>query len=330
MSTFRQELRMKILCQERSIHSFDPEVLIDVVANTGFDQRLLRGGQFSGSLSRIALPNLRIDKGCYTLPCFARGSASSQWVMVGMTFTAEQAAWVNGRDTYFDDFQLYAENAAVDYRTVPDSPWVALQVARDWLQVQAIELTGREIPYPQHGFQNVVVPRWAAMQLRAEIEALIVSQRDLPLEQMNLAADRWERRLVTTLVTALSHATPDRPSLDMQTRRKKRLMEAVEHYLIHHITEDVRLEDLVRFTGTEERSLQRHCSEIYGLTPKQLLGIVRLNLIRGELLRPENKYAKVRTIAQKWGIRHQGRFAARYEELFGEKPSETTPRFVKM
>lgn len=326
MSIFRQELRMKIFYQERSIHSFDPDALMDVVANTGFDQRLLQGGMFAGTLTRIGLPHCRVDKGHYSLPCFARGAASAEWVMVGMTFTAEQTAWVNGRDAYFDDFQLYAENAAVDYRTVAGAPWVALQLPRDWLQMQALRFSGREIDYPARGVTNVVVPRWAALQLRRELETLLTWNSRLSWDQMSLVAGTLEDRIVQTLVDALTAATPDRPVMRRQTERRKALMESVEHYLADHLSEVIRLQDLVQHTGMEERSLQRFCQEVYGMTPKQLFGVTRLTQIRRELLRRERGSGTVRSIAEKWGIRHQGRFAARYEELFGEKPSQTFQR----
>lgn len=317
---------MKIFYQQRSVESFDPDVLMDVVANTGFEQRLLRGGTFAGQLTRICLPNCRIDKGYYSLPCFARGSATANSVMVGMTFTAEQTAWVNGKEAYFDDFQLYAENASVDYRTVAGAPWVALQLSREWLQAQAIEISGREISYPLTSVQNVVVPRWAALKLRSEIEALLKWNGLFSNEQMAQVATQFEQRIVRTLVDALSAASPDQVLMRRQVERKKAFMESVEQYLSGHLSEVIRIRDLEKYTGVNERSLQRLSHEIYGLSPKQLFGITRLNQIRRELLRPATRTPSIRQVAEKWGIRHQGRFAAHYHELFGEKPSETMLR----
>ncbi|WP_158545374.1 helix-turn-helix transcriptional regulator [Bremerella cremea] len=317
---------MKFFYQQRTVESFDPDVLMDVVANTGFEQRLLKGGPFAGQLMRICLPNCRIDKGYYSLPCFARGSATADCVMVGMTFTSGQTAWVNGKEAFFDDFQLYAENAAVDYRTVAGAPWVALQMSREWLQLQAIKFSGREINYPPTSVQNVVVSRWAALKLRTEIESLLQCNRRFSIEHMTQVAAQYEQSIVRALVEAISAAGPDQVVIRRQTERKKAFMESVEQYLGGHLADPIRIQDLVNHTGLHERSLQRFSQEVYGLTPKQLFGVVRLNRIRRELLCRTNLAATIRQITEKWGIRHQGRFAAHYEELFGEKPSETLQR----
>jgi AraC family ethanolamine operon transcriptional activator len=50
---------------------------------------------------------------------------------------------------------------------------------------------------------------------------------------------------------------------------------------------------------------------------------LRLDAVRQELKTAPAGTTTVRLIAQRWGFRHTGEFAADYRRLFGELPSQT-------
>jgi AraC family ethanolamine operon transcriptional activator len=62
------------------------------------------------------------------------------------------------------------------------------------------------------------------------------------------------------------------------------------------------------------------------LSPLAYFKASRLNAVRQELKAGYAGTTTVREIAQRWGFRHTGEFAADYRRLFGELPSETFNR----
>ncbi|TWT66017.1 helix-turn-helix domain-containing protein [Allorhodopirellula solitaria] len=96
--------------------------------------------------------------------------------------------------------------------------------------------------------------------------------------------------------------------------------------MANRVTKPFVLEALLDQTGLRERAMQRFCKEVYGLSPKQLFGVTRLNRVRRELLQRDDRSTSIRTLAEKWGVAHLGRFSADYRKLFGELPHETFQR----
>ena len=89
------------------------------------------------------------------------------------------------------------------------------------------------------------------------------------------------------------------------------------------------MRDLVIATGAGERSLEYLVGDAYGVSPRELFRIVRLHQIRNDLLSGDPRVTSVRTVAQRWHVLHQGRFAAAYESLFQELPRETLARRLR-
>ena len=84
--------------------------------------------------------------------------------------------------------------------------------------------------------------------------------------------------------------------------------------------------DLCRELAVSERTLRYAFQEVRGLSPLAYFKASRLNAVRQELKAGYAGTTTVREIAQRWGFRHTGEFAADYRRLFGELPSETFNR----
>ncbi len=80
---------------------------------------------------------------------------------------------------------------------------------------------------------------------------------------------------------------------------------------------------LCRATRVSERRLQLAFSEMYGMTPTGFFRLRALSMARRQLLSTEETKATITNIATDLGFNHLGRFAASYQSVFGEKPSET-------
>ena len=83
---------------------------------------------------------------------------------------------------------------------------------------------------------------------------------------------------------------------------------------------------LCEAAGVEQRSLEYAFRDMFDLTPLGFLKLRRLHSARLRLLLAEPADMAVSDIAYQEGFYHLGRFAAAYQSIFGEYPSETLQR----
>jgi AraC family transcriptional regulator, ethanolamine operon transcriptional activator len=86
--------------------------------------------------------------------------------------------------------------------------------------------------------------------------------------------------------------------------------------------DDLTMQELCSFVGASRRSLENIFLETLGVSPYQYVRMIRLNLIRKELLAAENQRVPIGDIAAKYGIWHLSRFAYDYKRVFGHLPSQ--------
>ena len=89
-----------------------------------------------------------------------------------------------------------------------------------------------------------------------------------------------------------------------------------------YLGEPLSLLNLCRELGVSDRTLHYAFQEVRGLSPMAYFRAIRLNAVRQELKTAPDT-ATVHEIAQRWGFWHTGEFAAAYQRLFGELPSQT-------
>ncbi|MCG6157518.1 AraC family transcriptional regulator [Rubinisphaera margarita] len=309
-----------------SLETFEPQLLFEAVTGTGFEHRLLRGGEFHGKIAHLQLPHCRIDQGNYNLPCFARGAFPEGWIVIGFTSCRDQPSWGNGSEIRFHQVQLCSEGLAFDYRSSPNSPWHAIQVRRDWLQEQAVAISGREVTIPSQGFANLTIPPAFSELLRDEIDLLLSADEYEPEFPTSPFAAEAEARLIRTVINAIQGVSLVEAMRNETLLEKHAIVARIESFLAEQITDATPVQELLQETGLSETSLQRFCREVYGLPPVQLFGVTRMSIIRQELLAQKPSKTSVRKLLEKWGINHSRRFASQYREFFGETPRETLTR----
>ena len=93
------------------------------------------------------------------------------------------------------------------------------------------------------------------------------------------------------------------------------------------LTEPLSLDAVVEQLGCSRRSLIQGCTELMGIGPIELLRAQRLERVHQALLagnqEPAPSTASVGDIAQRFGFRSRGHFAAAYQEQYGQTPSQT-------
>jgi len=110
------------------------------------------------------------------------------------------------------------------------------------------------------------------------------------------------------------------------TPRHQRYEDIVEHceeVARANIGTLVRVADLSRIAGINQRTLSRAFREIRGVSPYRHLLYLRLSKVRQVLLCEEGTVTEA---AMRFGFRELGKFGVLYRKAFAESPSETRRR----
>jgi AraC-like DNA-binding protein len=156
--------------------------------------------------------------------------------------------------------------------------------------------------------------RWLGQELDRPTSALFVSSH--PMASL-------ERALLSLFVDGLNaqHDIDPRTPQDLSTRQIAR----IEAWLDAHFAEPIGVEDLAHAEGVSVRSLQAVFRRLRGYPPGEAIVRRRLQHAR-KLLTEAAPGATVTQIAIDSGFFHLSRFAARYVQRFGERPSHTLAR----
>ena len=96
-------------------------------------------------------------------------------------------------------------------------------------------------------------------------------------------------------------------------------------FIESHLHEDIKLGDIAAAAGVCDRLLQKAFSEHCGCSPMRFVTQERLQRVRQELDRSTTD-TKIVNVMMDYGFTQGGKFAREYQQLFGEKPSETLKR----
>ncbi|HJV71691.1 helix-turn-helix domain-containing protein [Ideonella sp.] len=140
---------------------------------------------------------------------------------------------------------------------------------------------------------------------------------------LDAETEAWlEGALMSELVDLLAA-----PECDMRQRHGS----SPGSYIVekcHRLTVDDRLNppsvgDLCKRLRVSRRSVQNGFRSVTETTPINYLRCVRLNGVRRELMSTRGGDVSIGDAAAQWGFFHLSHFAADYQELFGELPSQT-------
>lgn len=133
--------------------------------------------------------------------------------------------------------------------------------------------------------------------------------------------------LETYLLTQLLTLQPGSFTEALETAGNQAVMprnlKRARDYIHEHAHEKITPEDLAAYAGCSYRSLQVIFGKTLGVSPMTYLQRIRLDGVRGDLMKADDRQATVADIARWWGFSHMGRFALLYKKQFGLSPSQT-------
>jgi AraC-like DNA-binding protein len=95
------------------------------------------------------------------------------------------------------------------------------------------------------------------------------------------------------------------------------------NFIRQHLASDITLADIAGAAYCSTRTLARAFKQSGEAAPMQYVHKLRLQAIRGDLLKQSAQRKTVAEIAFEWGYRHLGEFNRQYRAAFGETPTET-------
>ena len=138
---------------------------------------------------------------------------------------------------------------------------------------------------------------------------------------------RMEGLLLSTLAQSI---VAERPAVALSTPMIGRMkVEELRAWIAEHLTTELTPAKIAAKTGITPRSLQKAFLRHYHTTLTSYLLDLRLEAVRGEL-RTSRKSGGISEIALRYQFHHLGRFSQAYRKKFGELPSATLTRSVKI
>ncbi len=173
--------------------------------------------------------------------------------------------------------------------------------------------------------------RQVADRFRALVSQVMIADTNCSGFESSLAATRAEAELLKVASSIVdgqpAHAAVQagRPRFSRQEviRRAKQLL------FEERDGKPVRVGELAVASGVSERTLRTAFNEYFGTGPVRYLHLRQLHLVKLALQAADPATESVAKVFVRHGEWEFGRFAARYHQLFGERPSETLQRTAR-
>jgi AraC-like DNA-binding protein len=242
--------------------------------------------------------------------CLVRGPGDSRW---------------NSHSSPPGSIALLPPGEELDGRTDPGFSWVTVAVpAALWRQCQ--QVAGVEVDR----VRNLAVCELSGPLLEQLHWRLLEIQRQLrstfPTASLTHEVFHDTATFAEECFTSACELAARLRPLRGSVRNRARLARRADQWMRDHLAESVQVSSVCLALGVSRRELEYAFRSTFDQSPRDHFEAIRLNAIRRSLLQADPGHATVIDIAQDHGITHLGRFARRYQVLFGEKPRETLKR----
>jgi AraC-like DNA-binding protein len=302
------------------VSGFDPEALAEVITDTRFEQRILRGGAFSVAWQQLNWGSVILECGAYSLPVLAQGSFPRDHLCIGLTLDAREPGNLNGEVVLPGSSRIFTEGCEMSYRTGAGLTWTTLHIARHALEEMAGARLGRSLPIPATGLLNLP-PTDAGRLLARSIRDMLATARRASAAQLGVAGA--ERLLDAYLLAIAGSLQVDCHQFSRAALRRSELVSRAREYLLANLDQPFSMQALCRVTARTERVLQYVFREVYGVSPQAWFQVMKLNAVHRELRSKGPGDVRITDVAMRSGFTHLGRFSVDYRRLFGERPIDT-------
>lgn len=137
------------------------------------------------------------------------------------------------------------------------------------------------------------------------------------------------QKLEKAFLGCLVEGLPSNYSADLLHQHDSTLachVRTAQAFIESHLHEDLKLEEIATAAGVCSRLLQKAFAQECGCSPMRFVTKSRLEAVQQELERRSIADTKIMDVMMDYGFTQGGKFAKEYQQLFGEKPSDTLKR----
>lgn len=296
----------------------EPDDFDDAV--TGIDLRVdfQRRQERASRVEQFQSRAWALDFGEANVRTRVRGVLRDGWGSFCLSLGPGEAIW-NGQHAGRGSLGLLPPGNEVDGRTSADFEWLTVAVPPD-VWNRCLMLAGREVVPGRLAVIYLPGPLHEQMAHRFRMCRRWLDGVSAAPAKAHVAANDAAALVNEAFTTACEMASDIKPAHG-SLRNRARLARRAEEWMLDHLCEPVQVPDVCRALNVSRRELEYAFRTVFDESPRDHLEAMRLNAIRRALLRANG--ASITTIAHDHGVTHLGRFASRYQALFGEKPSDT-------
>jgi AraC family ethanolamine operon transcriptional activator len=252
-----------------------------------------------------------------------RFSVSPGHLRLGFLTNERHHVCGNGKILHFDDVSANLPTTSIDLHFPEtyeeyEGSWITLDL-NSVMQIGIGEMT-RDLNQPGR-FQVSGLP---VKMLR---NAIATARKELFGPESKPVSPRIAAAFEKTLLSMAARVLATAFDVDEQIGRigashRARFFRRACEVIDARLGDDLTMQELCSLVGAGRRTLENIFIEALGVSPYQYVRMIRLNLIRKELLAEENRRVPIGDIAAKYGIWHLSRFAHDYKRVFGHLPSQ--------
>ena len=311
-------------------HFTDFEALQDVIQDNRSDVMQLGTGPMEGSVTHLTFdPNFSISTGDFSHSMIASGVMShSRWAL-GMLTKSDGLAM--GHRSEFGPGELAVaapgEDRIIKFQN--GSEYIAALI--DPVELETF-LRNRPGAYESlaanHRLSILHASSDEAKNNIRMIKPLIDWLSNANVATPDDAAAFYKLNVMDALTSSV-RAASRRKATPHHRFAHGRLFREIDHYIRLAGHRPIHTIELCQTFNVQPRTLQRVFEDIVGISPIAYLRRRRLNDVH-TALRNGDSTTTVKTIARNHGFLHLSRFAAEYQNQFGELPSQTLGRALQI
>ena len=278
-------------------------------------------GQFRARLTQVELDQLRLTAVEESQPRIAFVTVPAGTILVSFPIEDGPSPVWGGTEVRTGEMITFGRGQRLHARTLGPSRWGAIQAADQQLVRYGRALSGAAFVVPP-------AARWrpppAAMRQLRHLHRAAIRMAEARAGALTdaQAAHGLEQQLVHALIECLSTGlTDNEPSA---ARRHRGVLARFEDLLVAEPS--LSMAEICAALGISGRMLRECCKKHLGMGPSGYRRVRRMQQVHRALRSKDSRAATVFEIASQYGIRDLGRFAARYQALYGELPSVTLRR----
>ena len=307
-------------------HYRDFDEFVASVQGIDCSMTLQNAARHSWDIEAAELPGTRVQLGRLGSGNIVEGQSLRDMYVIYLPLSDTCEYLASGVTIEKDAFAILEPGCDCCLSTKLEHDWCSIFIPADRLPAFSSPVEAEDAQGPMI-CRTTGPNRHLANRFRASVREVLNAASREPEFGSSIAAEVASTDLMELGAAIIqSHTTEERsdrfdgrPKITRReiVRAAQEALEEREHYSVR---------ELVATTGVTERTLRRAFQEFFGVGPHRYLQLRSLHAIYRELRAAEPDETSVSRVLADHGAWEFGRVAGRYQQLFGELPSETLRR----